>query len=114
MNIYDPELDRKPGRDEAEAAFAVLKRWADRASEADIVALDPAVGALLGGMIGQAFDNSARPLALALLACGVVTLALVALKSIAIWLAGPLCTEPTKSVGLGNCSADSCRRLRKS
>jgi GTP cyclohydrolase I len=48
MNIYDPELDRKPGRDEAEAALSVLKRWADRASAADIVALDPAVGALLG------------------------------------------------------------------
>lgn len=48
MNIHDPELDRKPGRDEAEAALAVLKLWADRSSAADIVALDPAVGALLG------------------------------------------------------------------
>ena len=48
MNLYDPELDRKPGRDEAEAALSVLKRWADRATAADIVALDPAVGALLG------------------------------------------------------------------
>ena len=36
-----------------------------------------AVGALLGGLIGQAFDNTARPLALSLLACGLVTLALV-------------------------------------
>lgn len=36
-----------------------------------------ALGALLGGLIGQAFDNTARPLALSLLACGVVTLALV-------------------------------------
>ena len=59
MNIYDPELDRKPGRDEAEAALAVLKRWADRASEADIVALDPAVGALLGA--GYPVLNRAYP-----------------------------------------------------
>lgn len=48
MNIHNPELDRKPGRDEAEAALAVLKLWANRASDADIVALDPAVGVLLG------------------------------------------------------------------
>ena len=59
MNIYDPELDRKPGRDEAEAALAVLKRWADRASAADIVALDPAVGALLGA--GYPVLNRAYP-----------------------------------------------------
>lgn len=36
-----------------------------------------AVGALLGGLIGQAFDNTARPLAFALLSCGLVTLTLV-------------------------------------
>lgn len=36
-----------------------------------------ATGALLGSLIGLAYDNSARPLAAALLACGVVTLALV-------------------------------------
>ncbi len=36
-----------------------------------------AVGALLGGLIGQAFDNTARPLAFALLSCGTVTLGLV-------------------------------------
>jgi len=59
MNIYDPELDRKPGRDEAEAALAVLKRWADRVSAADIVALDPAVGALLGA--GYPVFNRAYP-----------------------------------------------------
>jgi DHA1 family bicyclomycin/chloramphenicol resistance-like MFS transporter len=36
-----------------------------------------AMGSLLGGLIGQAFDGSARPLALALLACGVLALGLV-------------------------------------
>jgi GTP cyclohydrolase I len=48
MNIHDPELDRKPGRAEALAALATLRQWADRATDADIVALDPAVGALMG------------------------------------------------------------------
>ena len=48
MNIHMPDFDRKPTRAEAEAALAMLKLWADRASEADIVALDPAVGLLVG------------------------------------------------------------------
>ncbi|MGV8987076.1 MAG: GTP cyclohydrolase FolE2 [Cypionkella sp.] len=48
MNIHDPELDRKPGRDEALAALATLKLWADRASEAEIVGLDPSIGSLVG------------------------------------------------------------------
>ena len=48
MNIFAPDIDRKPTLAEAEAALAMLKRWADRATEADIVALDPAVGALVG------------------------------------------------------------------
>lgn len=36
-----------------------------------------AAGSLLGGAIGQAFDGSARPLALALLGCGLAALGLV-------------------------------------
>ena len=48
MNLHYPELNRKPGRDEALAALATLKLWADRASEAEIVALDPKVGSLIG------------------------------------------------------------------
>ena len=48
MNIHMSELDRKPTKAEAEAALSVLKQWADRASVADIVALDPSVGLLLG------------------------------------------------------------------
>ena len=48
MNIHMPELDRKPTRAEAEAALSLLKQWADRASEAEIVGLDPAVGRLVG------------------------------------------------------------------
>jgi GTP cyclohydrolase IB len=48
MNIHMPEQDLKPTRAEAEAALSVLKLWADRASEADIVGLDPSVGLLIG------------------------------------------------------------------
>lgn len=48
MNIHLPDLDRKPSRDEAEAALATLKLWAARASEAEIVGLDPQAGALVG------------------------------------------------------------------
>lgn len=40
-------------------------------------ALRLAGGALLGGWVGQAYDNSARPLGWALLLCGLATLALV-------------------------------------
>ena len=48
MNLHHPELNRKPGRDDALAALSTLKLWADRASEAEIVALDPALGVLVG------------------------------------------------------------------
>ena len=63
MNIHDPELDRKPGRDEAEAALAVLKRWADRATASDIVALDPALGRLISGypVLSRDYPADFRP-----------------------------------------------------
>jgi GTP cyclohydrolase I len=48
MNIHMPELDHKPGRAEAEAALATLRLWAARATDAEIVALDPGAGALVG------------------------------------------------------------------
>jgi GTP cyclohydrolase I len=48
MNIFTHDIDRKPTLAEAEAALTMLKLWADRATEADIVALDPAVGLLVG------------------------------------------------------------------
>jgi GTP cyclohydrolase I len=43
MNIHTPEIDRKPSREEAEAALAVLRQWAGKASDAEIERLDPAV-----------------------------------------------------------------------
>lgn len=48
MTIHDPELDRDPGREEALAALATLKLWADRATEDEIAALDPSLGVLIG------------------------------------------------------------------
>ena len=48
MNIHMPELDRKPTKAEAAAALSLLKVWADRATEADIVGLGPEAGLLVG------------------------------------------------------------------
>ncbi|WP_309668043.1 GTP cyclohydrolase FolE2 [Tabrizicola sp.] len=49
MNIHTPEIDRKPSREEAEAALAVLRQWAGKASDTEIAALDGAVGYLVPG-----------------------------------------------------------------
>lgn len=48
MNIHTPEIDRKPSREEAEAALAVLRQWAGKATDAEIAAVDPAARALAG------------------------------------------------------------------
>lgn len=47
MNFHTTDLDRRPSTSEAEEALAVLRRYVDRASPADVVALDAAD--LLGG-----------------------------------------------------------------
>ena len=39
MNIHTPEIDLKPSREEAEAALAVLRRWAGKASDDEIATL---------------------------------------------------------------------------
>lgn len=49
MNVHTPEIDRKPSREEAEAALAVLRQWAGKASDDEIARLDPVVGNLLPG-----------------------------------------------------------------
>jgi GTP cyclohydrolase IB len=48
MNIHMMDLDRRPTKAEAEDALALLRQWAGAASAAEIVALDPGAGALLG------------------------------------------------------------------
>jgi GTP cyclohydrolase I len=49
MNIHLSDVEARPTKGEAEVALALLKHWAARASEAEIVALDPGASALLGG-----------------------------------------------------------------
>ena len=43
MNVHTPEIDRKPSREEAEQALALLRRWADKAHDTEIETLDPAL-----------------------------------------------------------------------
>ncbi len=47
MNVFTPEIDRKPSREEAEAALALLRQWAGKASDAEILAMDPVAKALI-------------------------------------------------------------------
>jgi GTP cyclohydrolase I len=49
MNIQTPINERKPSRDEAEAALAVLRQWAGRSSDAGIATLDASVALLVPG-----------------------------------------------------------------
>jgi GTP cyclohydrolase I len=49
MNIHTPEFDRKPSRDEAEAALAVLRQWAGKSSDDEIATLDASVAYLVPG-----------------------------------------------------------------
>lgn len=46
MNFHTPDMDREPTREEAEAALAVLRRWADGATDVERSDLDPAVARL--------------------------------------------------------------------
>ena len=48
MNIHLSEADHTPNLAQAEAALATLRLWAARATNAQIVALDPGAGVLLG------------------------------------------------------------------
>ncbi len=57
MNIHTPELDRQPSREEAEAALAVLRRWAGKASDTEIARLDSSVAYLLPGEGYPAFSR---------------------------------------------------------
>jgi len=46
MNFHTPDMDREPTREEAEAALAVLRRWACGATDVERSDLDPAVARL--------------------------------------------------------------------
>ncbi|MEO0664625.1 MAG: GTP cyclohydrolase FolE2 [Pseudomonadota bacterium] len=53
MNIHSPDIDRDPSREEAEAALALLRRWAGNASDAELTDLDPQVAGLVPGQIAE-------------------------------------------------------------
>ena len=49
MNIHAPDLDREPSRAEAEAALALLRRWAGDVTPEEVATLDPLVSRLIPG-----------------------------------------------------------------
>lgn len=49
MNIHSPSINSDPNRAEAEAALNTLRKWAQAASVAEIVELDPSVAKLVPG-----------------------------------------------------------------
>ncbi len=49
MNVHTPDIDLDPTREEAEAALALLRRFAAGAAEGELAAVDPALAALQGG-----------------------------------------------------------------
>lgn len=55
MNIQTPITERKPSRDEAEAALSVLRQWAGKSSDAEIATLDASVALLVPGNAYPAF-----------------------------------------------------------
>jgi GTP cyclohydrolase IB len=65
MNVFTPEIDRKPSREEAEAALAVLRQWAGKSSDDEIARLDSSVGWLLPGQgypaLSRAYPEDFRP-----------------------------------------------------
>lgn len=55
MNIHMPVADREPSRTEAEAALAVLRSWAGRATDTEIATLEPALARLIPGQPDPAY-----------------------------------------------------------
>ncbi len=53
MNIHTPEIDRKPSREEAESALALLRQWAGKAHDGEIDMVDPVLRRLVGGAVDR-------------------------------------------------------------
>lgn len=49
MNIHTPDMSREPTRTEAEAALALLRRWAADVTAEEVATLDPLVARLIPG-----------------------------------------------------------------
>ncbi|MEL7116042.1 MAG: GTP cyclohydrolase FolE2 [Pseudomonadota bacterium] len=60
MNIHTPVLEKQPDREEAEAALAVLRRWADSVDSTEIDLLDPAVQAVVTGVPADGYPLLSR------------------------------------------------------
>ncbi|MEM1232776.1 MAG: GTP cyclohydrolase FolE2 [Pseudomonadota bacterium] len=51
MNVHSTDITRDPSRAEAEAALALLRRWAGNASDTEVADLDPQVARLMPGAV---------------------------------------------------------------
>ena len=60
MNYHSSDLDRDPSRDEAEAALALLRRWAGQVTADERDLLDPGVAKLLAGTPVSSYPTLAR------------------------------------------------------
>ncbi|MCX7299851.1 MAG: GTP cyclohydrolase FolE2 [Rhodobacterales bacterium] len=60
MNIHFTDLDREPSREEAEAALALLRRWAVEVSPEEVATLDPLVSRLIPGQEVSNYPALAR------------------------------------------------------
>jgi GTP cyclohydrolase I len=60
MNIHTPDLDRDPTRAEAEAALALLRRWAGDVTAEEVATLDPLVSRLIPGQEVSNYPALAR------------------------------------------------------
>ncbi|NIY71157.1 GTP cyclohydrolase I FolE2 [Marivivens donghaensis] len=49
MNIHSHDMEREPSRDEAEAALALLRKWANGVTPEEVATLDPLVSRLIPG-----------------------------------------------------------------
>ena len=62
MTIHTPAIDRDPARSEAEAALALLRRWAEQTPADEVATLDPALGVVLaGGALRRDYPAGFRP-----------------------------------------------------
>jgi GTP cyclohydrolase I len=60
MNIHSPDLNREPSRAEAEAALALLRRWALDVTAEEVATLDPLVSRLIPGQEVSNYPALAR------------------------------------------------------
>ncbi len=60
MNIHSQDFEREPSREEAEAALALLRRWAGDVSPEEVATLDPLVSRLIPGQEVSNYPALAR------------------------------------------------------